>query len=61
MKKELVKSLFIVFLACITTSSGFAQSTFTQNKHEASNDHEHEGQFFVGGLCRFGLTIKTRL
>lgn len=58
--KKLVKSLFIAFLACMTTSSGFAQNVFPQHKLESEKDHEHEGRFFAGGAVSFWSDNKDK-
>lgn len=50
----------VAFLACITTSSGFAQSAFTQGKHESGKDHDHEGRFFAGGAVSFWSDNKDK-
>lgn len=60
MMKKLVKSLFFTFLAYLTTSSGFAQSTFTQDKHESDKWHDHKGRFFAGGAVSFWTDHKDK-
>lgn len=50
----------VAFLACITTSSGFAQSAFTQGKHESDKDHDHKGRFFSGGAVSFWSDNKDK-
>lgn len=58
--KNLIKSLFVAFLACMTTSSGFAQNVFPHHKLESDKDHEHEGRFFAGGAVSFWSDNKDK-
>lgn len=60
MMKKLVKSLFIAFLACMTTSSGFAQNVFPHHEFESHKDHDHEGRFFAGGAVSFWTDNKDK-
>lgn len=58
--KKLIKSLFVAFLACMTTSGGFAQNVFPHHKLESDKDHEHEGRFFAGGAVSFWSDNKDK-